>query len=586
VEKVLERYELLVREFGEENVLKMTGGEEEKEILKTQLEHGKAIREERRKAEKEKRKPDFITLCRQWGGVTLAYRKRMVDSPAYRLNHEEVIKALEEGIYFAENLNPIEAVRGPHGSVAAMIFERGNKEKVELPAKSVCVAAGTSPNTIYEREYPGSFKLDEKKNFFQKFVCVEKDGKWELEPASPGDPGGFFLSHQYNGRFVTFYGDNHPDYAGNVVKAMASAKHGAAHIRKLFKAEIALADKSPVDPAPFHSLTQFLDEALVPKVVKVNRLTPTIVEVIVKARFAARKFEPGQFYRLQNYESLTHAIDRSRLLMEGIALTGAWVDKEKDLLSLIVLEMGTSSRLCSILKPGDPVVVMGPTGTPTEIPEGQSVLLAGGGLGNAVLLSVAKACRERNSKVIYFAGYRRKIDLFKQDEIEQVTDQVIWAVDAGDPIVARRPQDLSFVGNIVQAMESYATGKLQPKPLFDLKKVDHLIAIGSDRMMAAVGAARHGVLKPHLKPDHKAIASINSPMQCMMKEVCAQCLQRHVDPKTGKETFVFSCFNQDQEIDCVDFKHLRERLGMNLTQEMLSNQYLDYLFQRGKIERV
>jgi hypothetical protein len=29
--------------------------------------------------------------------VTIAYRKRMVDSPAYRLNHEEVIKALEEG---------------------------------------------------------------------------------------------------------------------------------------------------------------------------------------------------------------------------------------------------------------------------------------------------------------------------------------------------------------------------------------------------------------------------------------------------------------------------------------------------------
>ena len=44
--------------------------------------------------------------CDRWGGVTIAYRKRMVDSPAYRLNHEEVIKALEEGITFAENLNP------------------------------------------------------------------------------------------------------------------------------------------------------------------------------------------------------------------------------------------------------------------------------------------------------------------------------------------------------------------------------------------------------------------------------------------------------------------------------------------------
>ena len=60
--------------------------------------------------------------------------------------------------------------------------------------------------------------------------------------------------------------------------------------------------------------------------------------------------------------------------------------------------------------------------------------------------------------------------------------------------------------------------------------------------------------------DHVGIGSINSPMQCMMKEICAQCLQRHVDPVTGKETLVFSCLNQDQELDHVDFDHLRQRL--------------------------
>ena len=32
-------------------------------------------------------------------------------------------------------------------------------------------------------------------------------------------------------------------------------------------------------------------------------------------------------------------------------------------------------------------------------------------------------------------------------------------------------------------------------------------------------------LKRYFRPDHRAIASINSPMQCMMKEICAQCLQ-------------------------------------------------------------
>jgi hypothetical protein len=96
-------------------------------------------------------------------------------------------------------------------------------------------------------------------------------------------------------------------------------------------------------------------------------------------------------------------------------------------------------------------------------------------------------------------------------------------------------------------------------------------------MMAAVKDARHGVLQPLLNPGHIAIASINSPMQCMMKEVCAQCLQKHVDPATGKETIIFSCLNQDQPMDHVDFKNLNTRLQQNTVQEKLSSQWLDYL---------
>ena len=79
--------------------------------------------------------------------------------------------------------------------------------------------------------------------------------------------------------------------------------------------------------------------------------------------------------------------------MEGLALTGAWIDEEKGLLGTIVLEMGGSSDLCALLKPGEPVVLMGPTGTPTEIPENETVVLAGGGLGNAVLFSIGQAMR-------------------------------------------------------------------------------------------------------------------------------------------------------------------------------------------------
>ena len=63
----------------------------------------------------------------------------------------------------------------------------------------------------------------------------------------------------------------------------------------------------------------------------------------------------------------------------------------------------------------------------------------------------------------------------------------------------------------------------------------------------------------------------------MMKEVCAQCLQKHVDPVTGRETIVFSCFNQDQDMDRVDFGNLGARLRQNTVQEKLANLWLDHL---------
>ena len=60
-----------------------------------------------------------------------------------------------------------------------------------------------------------------------------------------------------------------------------------------------------------------------------------------------------------------------------------------------------------------------------------------------------------------------------------------------------------------------------------------------------------------------------------MKEVCAQCLQAQVDPATGARTVVFSCFNQDQALDRVDFPALHERLRQNSLQEKLTAQWID-----------
>ena len=589
VEKVAERIDTLIAERGEAAVLAMFD-EEEREILAEQRAHAAAVAAERALAAKEGRAAFFQPLLDAWGGVSLVYRKRVLDSPAYRLNHEEVIKSLEEGVRYIENMAPVEAVLDPRGAVKAMTFERqalegtrwkGTGEIVELPARSVLVAAGTSPNVTYEREKPGSFVFDKWKQFFQAHTAVVDDeGKLTVAPAEAAK--GFFTSYNDGKHAVSYYGDNQPHYAGSVVKAMASANDAYPSVVALFQRDLARLGDEPQSArdARRRALFAKLDDELIAVVHEVKRLTPTIVEVVVRAPAAARGFSPGQFYRLQNYEVCSRVVEGTRLAMEGIAITGAWVDKTHGLLSLIALEMGVSTRLLAALTPGERVVVMGPTGAPTEIPEGETVLLAGGGLGNAVLFSIAKALKARGDRVVYFAGYKNGADLFKQDDIEVATDQVIWTTDSGVEIAPRRPQDRHFRGNICQAMLAYAEGRLGGE-LFRLREVKRIIAIGSDRMMNGVREARHGVLAPHLDPKHVGIASINSPMQCMMKEVCAQCLQKHVDPVTGKETIIFTCFNQDQELDKVDFKNLNARLRANSTQEKIANAWLERLLARS-----
>src|SRR5436190_3206165 len=123
VEKMLEKYEQVIEEFGEDKVV-AGFDEEEIRVLQEFLEHDREIRQERQRAADAGEEPNFIPMVRGWGGVSLIYRKRLQDSPAYRLNHEEVQKALEEGIDFVECMNPVEAVPDKFNAVQAIVFER------------------------------------------------------------------------------------------------------------------------------------------------------------------------------------------------------------------------------------------------------------------------------------------------------------------------------------------------------------------------------------------------------------------------------------------------------------------------------
>jgi NADPH-dependent glutamate synthase beta subunit-like oxidoreductase/NAD(P)H-flavin reductase len=565
VEKFLARHEILVAERGEAAVF-ASMSDEERGIALEFLAHAQAIRAERAAAQRESREPNIAGLVNGWGGVTIAYRKRLIDSPSYTLNHEEVLKALEEDIRFAEGLSPVAVEVDANGHASALKVageQNGQKIEAALPARTILVAAGTQPNTVLAREDATHAFIDGK-----YFRALDEEGN-PVTPERVAKPAEVrvLMYRAADGRFMSFFGDLHPSFAGNVVKAMGGAKQGYPVLTRTLE-KLPLPARTPAE-----ILAEANDQWRA-RVVRVDRLTPTIVEVVVEAPAAARNFEPGQFYRLQNYEARSKKVDGTLLTMEGLALTGAWVDKDKGLLSLITLEMGGSSDLCTLLEPGEPVIVMGPTGTPTEIEPGETVVLAGGGLGNAVLFSIGQAFRKAGSKVLYFAGYKKASDRYKVEEIEAAADVVVWACDEAPGFPVDRPQDKSVVANIVEAMRQYASGELAEQPI-PFSAADRIVAIGSDGMMNAVRLARHSVLKPYLKTDHRALGSINSPMQCMMKEICAQCLQLHKDPVTGKESVVFSCFNQDQELDRVDFACLRQRLRQNGVQEKIGALWID-----------
>mgnify|MGYP005809476663 CR=1 FL=1 len=560
VEKFTRRAQILMQEMGEEAFFSAFPPKE-KPIVQEFLEHGKAIARLRREAEKEGKTPDFLPLLRAWGGVAILYRKALTDSPAYRKNPEEIEKALEEGIVFVENVEPKAALVDEAGALQALCLATLEGEK-EIPLRTLLLAAGTLPNTMYAREHPEGFAFEG--DFFARFALSDGFGHEKAPPVLKMAPSAPFTSYEKHGRRVSFLGDTHPVYAGSVVKAMASAKDSAPEIARHL-------ERLPARQEPWESFIARVKADLMPEVAEVVRHSPSIVEVAVRAPRQARAFRPGVFYRLQNYETMAPIVEGTRLAMEPLALTGARVFPEEGLIRFMALEVGTSSRLLSRLSPGEPLVVMGPCGEPSDIPAHATTLLVGGGVGNAVLLSIGRAMREAGSRVLCFSGWRKKEDIAPADAIEEAADVVVWAVDPApeaEPFTPRRPQDKAVLANIVEAMRLYAMGEIGPGEV-PFSEVTHALVIGSAGMMQAVAKALSGPLAGHFRQPPEVFASINAPMQCMMKGVCAQCLCRLLSEKD-----VFACAHQDLPLFAVDFGVLSARLSQNLVQERLASLWL------------
>ncbi len=585
VEKTLTRYEQLVAAQGEAHV-RHGLDVESLDVLNEYLAHGKLVRAERKLAEKENRQPNFTSLIQQWGGVTVAYRRKLSESPAYQRNHEEVIKAMEEGIYYAEALSPSSAALDEYSHVAALVCKRMKEnadgklvesdEQVRLPARAIFVATGARPNIAYHFEHRGSFEVES-----GHYKPHEVDGAAvAVNRHCKTVDFGPFTSYQKEGRRVSYIGDTHPTFAGSVVKAVASG------YRTYPKIMAALGERATEegDDMEYAAFREDMQDMFQPRLISVQRCASNAVELTIHAPMAARHFKPGQIYRLQNYERLSPVIDGTRLQTETMAITGSKVDPEQGTVRLIVLERGASSRLAATFRPGEPIALMGPSGTSAHIPHNQTLLLVADRIGATGVRALAPALKAAGNKLLFFISFRNPGEAFCREEFEQACDEIVWVSHEGE-IVPNRSQDLSYTGDVRNALKAYAKGKLGGA--FKLEKMDRLYFMGGGCLVQRLRDVRNNELKEYFAKNPPATGSVYSSMQCMLKGVCSQCLQWQVDPATGKRTkAVFACSWQDQPLDLPDYDSLQERLAQNRLSEHLTNLWLQHLFATHKIAKV
>ena len=223
------------------------------------------------------------------------------------------------------------------------------------------------------------------------------------------------------------------------------------------------ARERPTAPdAEWEEFRRRVEDRLTARVVAVNRLTPTIVEVVVRAPAAAAVLRAGPILPAPEPTRRTRpVIEGSPLLIEPLALTGAWVDAKQGLLSMIALEIGSVLAALQRLEAGRARPRDGPDRQRDRASRAtRPCCSAAAGSATPSCFSIGKKARALGNRVIYFAGYKKAEDFYKREDIEAAADVLVLSVDHGETIPVRRPDDREFVGNIVEAMVAYGSGAL------------------------------------------------------------------------------------------------------------------------------
>jgi ferredoxin--NADP+ reductase len=190
-----------------------------------------------------------------------------------------------------------------------------------------------------------------------------------------------------------------------------------------------------------------------------RELTPVTKLFVVDAPLVAKKAQPGQF-----------VIVRIAPNGERIPLTIADADAKAGTVTIVIQEVGKTSRQMGLLAEGDGILdFVGPLGRPAPLTDKGPVVLVGGGFGVAPIYPIAKALRAKGVKVISIIGARSQDLLILEAEMASVSDELLVATDDG-----------------TKGHKGFVTDVL--KRLIDSgRDIELVIAIGPMVMMRAVG---------------------------------------------------------------------------------------------------
>ena len=191
------------------------------------------------------------------------------------------------------------------------------------------------------------------------------------------------------------------------------------------------------------------------KILEKEDLVPGIHLFKVAAPAVAQKAQAGQFVVIR--------IDEKG---ERIPLTIADWDREEGSITIVFMEVGTTTARLALLEAGEAIAdFIGPLGLPAHIDKFGTVVCVAGGVGAAPVAPIARALKQAGNKIISILGARSQDLLFWEDKLRSSSDRLIVTTDDG----------------------TYGRKGVVTEPLKELlesgEKVDRVIAIGPVVMM-------------------------------------------------------------------------------------------------------